>query len=215
MALARLIVASLALGACAKSQPAASADDSANGTPHAKPAALVFGDAPPGEFVSKRFGLHLRLPDGRGWRIDDHKTEHLTASHALAATALRATRFRAGALSGLPITRDVCWDEAISRGVFDAVSRSESLVDHDEKVDDAGDARLTVSIGRTGDVGRVRWVRAHGDSCVAVGIVSKRLAGDTDETLGQRLALLREKVIGGLSGREKEAAPRATRPWTR
>jgi hypothetical protein len=35
-----------------------------------------------GSFRSKRFRLELPLPDGRVWRIDDHKTPWLTASHA-------------------------------------------------------------------------------------------------------------------------------------
>jgi hypothetical protein len=50
----------------------------------------VFGDAPWGTFSSLRFELGLPLPDGRGWRIDDHKTPWLSATHPASGSTVVA-----------------------------------------------------------------------------------------------------------------------------
>jgi hypothetical protein len=46
------------------------------------------GEMPVGEFVSLRFGLKLPLPDGKGWRIDDHGGSWLVATHAASGSEL-------------------------------------------------------------------------------------------------------------------------------
>lgn len=55
----------------------------------------AMGDAPTGwdekpwgRFHSKRFSLWLSLPDGKEWRIDDHRTSWLSASHPLSSSSL-------------------------------------------------------------------------------------------------------------------------------
>jgi len=203
-----LLAGALTLVACARTTP----EPADLPRPVIAPAAFVFGDAPPGEFVSKRFGLRLRLPDGKAWRIDDHKTEHLVATHTLAATSLRAARFNPNALSGATVTRATCWDEAIARSIFPLVSRSESVVENEERYDGTADTHVAVSIGRNGRSGYVRYVAGSRTGCVALGIESTRLAGDTDETLADRLALLREKSIGGLAAPTREPL-RDERSW--
>lgn len=192
------------LHACSSVPPAATAA-------HAKPKAFVFGDAPPGEFASKRYGLHLRLPDGRAWRIDDHRGENLVATHALAATELRAARYQPGAVTGAMATRNICWEGAIARSLFPVVSHSESVVEDTEHYDGVADVRTLVSIGRNGASGSIRYVAATRSGCVGLGVESKRLDADTNETLADRLALLRNKVIAGLSP-APAGVPRSTRP---
>jgi len=46
------------------------------------------GDGQWGEFVSKRFGARVPLPDGRGWRIDDHSGNWLSAMHGASGSML-------------------------------------------------------------------------------------------------------------------------------
>ncbi|MEP7125861.1 MAG: hypothetical protein ABJE95_33325, partial [Byssovorax sp.] len=46
------------------------------------------GDGVSGEFVSLRFGLKLPLPDGKGWRIDDHDSSWFVARHAASGSEL-------------------------------------------------------------------------------------------------------------------------------
>lgn len=46
-----------------------------------------------GRFHSKRFSLWLSLPDGKAWRIDDHRTSWLVASHAPSSSSLSVRVF--------------------------------------------------------------------------------------------------------------------------
>ena len=50
--------------------------------------AVGLGEMPVGEFVSLRFGLKLPLPDGKGWRIDDHGASWLVATHGASGSEL-------------------------------------------------------------------------------------------------------------------------------
>ena len=137
------------------------------------------------------------MPDGRAWKIDDHREPTLVAKHALAATLLRAMRFTP-TISSLAATHDTCWNEAVGRGVFVSPSPSESVIEDAPRYDGTRDVRLLVTLGRLGHEGHVRYVAAARTGCVALGIDTTRLAGDTDHTLADRLALLRDEVIGGL-----------------
>ena len=195
------------LQACSSTPPAVAPPTAVR----AKPAPFVFGDAPPGEFVSKRFGFRLHLPDGRAWRIDDHGDSFLLAKHALAATTLRASRFDPGALSGAAVGHDTCWTEAIARGVFTTPVR-ESAVEDDAHYDGTADVRILVSIGNHGE-GHVRYVSAGRTGCIVLAVDSLRLEGDTDETLADRLALVRQKVIPGLKEPTASTGERSARPW--
>jgi hypothetical protein len=53
-----------------------------------EPVVKGLGDGGVGEFVSLRFGLKLPLPDGKGWKIDDHDGGWLVAKHAGSASEL-------------------------------------------------------------------------------------------------------------------------------
>lgn len=46
-----------------------------------------------GTFHSQRFDVRLPLPDGRTWRIDDHKGSWLSATHAPSASTVRLRMF--------------------------------------------------------------------------------------------------------------------------
>ncbi len=73
-------------------------------TPAVAPAPAVsdapIADASPGwdagkwgTFRSKRFGVALTLPDGAGWRIDDHHATWLVADHAATTSRMRLRVF--------------------------------------------------------------------------------------------------------------------------
>lgn len=183
----------------------------------AKPAAVVFGDAPPGEFSSKRFDLRLSLPDGRAWRIDDHSEPYLVASHPLAATELRALRF--DLLSGEVLTREICWREAVARGVFEQPVQ-EASVEDTPSYDGTRDERLLLTVGAHGKDARLRFVSAGRRGCIALGIRSARVDGDSDETLAERMLLLRQRLLprlresDGVAPARSEPA-RERPPWMR
>jgi hypothetical protein len=47
-----------------------------------------------GRFPSKRFDLSVPLPDGPAWRIDDHRTNWLVATHPASSSTVRARMWR-------------------------------------------------------------------------------------------------------------------------
>jgi hypothetical protein len=69
----------------ATTAPAPSA--SASGAP-AGEARTGWDEQPWGRFRSRRFSLWLALPDGKAWRIDDHRTSWLVATHAPSSSSL-------------------------------------------------------------------------------------------------------------------------------
>lgn len=91
----------LALAAC---EPALPTPASAPPAPlPAPPPPPAFAPATEGTFASSRYHLRVPLPEGRAWRIDDHTTPWLSATHAATASTLlvrtwneegRATRAR-------------------------------------------------------------------------------------------------------------------------
>lgn len=172
--------------------------------------ASAFGDAATGEFVSKRFGFRLVLPDGRAWRIDDHSESFLLAQHAQAAVTLRASRFDPSALSGAVTSSAICWSEAIARGVFTPPA-AESPLEDDAHYDGSADSRILVSIGNRGE-SHVRYVVADRAGCTVLGVDSLRLEGDTDKTLADRLVILRQLVLPDLAPARRVTPQRQERP---
>jgi len=80
--------------------PAASASAPA-GDPELKDAAWA-------RFNSKRFDLESPFPDGKAWRIDDHGSPWLVASHPSSSTSLRVRIWREPEL----VSRDRCEQRA-------------------------------------------------------------------------------------------------------
>jgi hypothetical protein len=76
--------------------------------PSAAPIAKSFDDAKWATFHSKRFELSLRFPDGPAWRIDDHKSPWLRATHEATRSkiALRSWREETN------VTRAECYARA-------------------------------------------------------------------------------------------------------
>ena len=72
--------------------------------PSATPRGDALLDAHWGKFASKRFDLTIALPDGHAWRIDDHKTHWLVASHPASSTVVRVRMWREPEL----MSRDRC-----------------------------------------------------------------------------------------------------------
>ncbi len=81
----------LALLACAPAPAPAPARPAAPApTASAAPASPRTGwdDLPWGRFRSRRFALWISLPDGKSWRIDDHKNSWLLATHPPSSSSL-------------------------------------------------------------------------------------------------------------------------------
>jgi hypothetical protein len=66
-------------------------------------------------FHSKRFELSLRLPDGPAWRIDDHRSPWLRATHegTRSRIALRSWREEENVTRGACYARARAWDPSL------------------------------------------------------------------------------------------------------
>lgn len=65
---------------------------SASARPAAPPPG--FAEARWGEFISRRFGARIPLPDGHAWKIDDHGGPWLSAAHPPSGSALLLRTWR-------------------------------------------------------------------------------------------------------------------------
>lgn len=101
-----LPAAVIAVAACEPPRPPSAPALAPSASAPATDAALK--DTGWARFNSKRFDLELALPDGKAWRIDDHRSPWLVASHATSSTTLRVRVWRELELA----SRDRCEQRA-------------------------------------------------------------------------------------------------------
>lgn len=180
--------------------------------PIAPPAAQADPFDPSGKwphFTSNRFGVIVSLPDGKGWRIDDHSKPYLTATHAATSSELTlATWFD---------------DELMSRSRCESRARLDKLFpDIDfEEVEDARveepegfDTRLLVAVEPKAKpgviIGHVIAVGGYIKKCLFFHFQTEVKEGDKD-VLSARLALVRTRVLGEMKLAKIEDVPREKR----
>lgn len=175
----------------------------------------AFGRAS-GAFHSQRFRLRISLPDGKSWRIDDHRAERLVAKHPATGTVVELLLFREDEI----MSRQKCMSAAERRGL---IERHESL---DSRPADLVLAREVLAFPQVYDT--TLWlvvdpVRARASDASAANDADKRsslqgsvlaagaflrqclffrattVMGKAHEAeLGARLALLRTKIFGSI-----------------
>jgi hypothetical protein len=206
-------VFAVACGASPAAQPATA--------PPVRPAAIAFPDdpAPLPRFHSKRFSLHLPLPDGKAWRIDDHTRPELVATHEATRSKVMVAVLHA--------------DELVGRSQCEALARDRGLVPKgdlrtlDEETGitlETFDTHTVVAVeaGSQPDQPLVGHVMAFGGflrKCFVFDF-STQVGGAADEpVLSQRLAFARARILGGISidplgtvEREKPDVPGAPAP---
>jgi hypothetical protein len=190
--------------------------------PPVRPAAAAFPDdpAPLPKFHSKRFSLHLPLPDGKAWRIDDHTRPELVATHPPTRSKVVVAVLHA--------------DELVGRSQCEALARDRGLVpkgDLRTLEEETGitletyDTRTVVAVetGSQPDQPLVGHVMAFGGflrKCFVFDF-STQVDGAADEpVLSQRLAFARARILGGIAidplgtvEREKPVGPDAPPPF--
>lgn len=77
----RLLAAALALAACSDLPEPKAPSAAVGATDAGPPPEYPSDDAAWGRFHSRRFQLSVPLPDGRAWKIDDHRAPELVATH--------------------------------------------------------------------------------------------------------------------------------------
>src|SRR5262245_56047856 len=92
--------------ACAAAEPVPAAAIDAPAVAKTPPAS--FQNTRWGTYHSKRFGLSLGLPDGSAWKIDDHRSGWLRATHDATRSGLVLRSWS----ESDNVTRKACYDRA-------------------------------------------------------------------------------------------------------
>jgi hypothetical protein len=151
-----------------------------------------------GRFHSRRFQLSVPLPDGRTWKIDDRSRPELTATHEPTASRLTLWRSREDEL----MNRHKCEARARARGSVPDESLP-TIDDHVTVGPDAYDSRVLVLVdpGRPGGAmeGHVLLFGAFLRQCLFFHLVTRVPGAMDDDVLSARLAVARERIVGGIT----------------
>ncbi len=185
----------LALAACGPPTPAAAPLPT-------KPVAASFPDdaRPLPRYHSARLALTLPLPDGHAWRIDDHSTEALVATHAPTRSRVMVAAFRTEGLVG----RSQCENLAHQRGLVPALGDVQPLEDVVGLTQESFDTRTVVAVlaGVGPSQPIVGHVMAFGGflrKCFVFDFSTEVDAASDEPVLSARLAFARARIYGGLA----------------
>ncbi|HQY62601.1 MAG: hypothetical protein IPF92_29700 [Myxococcales bacterium] len=158
--------------------------------------ALSLADAGWAPFHSKRHLLTVRLPEGRAWRIDDHTTPELRATHEGTQTELTVAVEGAGELVG----RAQC--EALSRKKGRVPTGDlRTLEDHVTVGPEAFDSRVwvAVEIGKKNElVGHVFAFGGNIRTCLFFHARTTVPSAGSEIVLSERLAIAKTGLFGRL-----------------
>lgn len=187
---------------------------------------LVAGTTPPrppsytteaaawGKFHSKRFNVTANLPDGKAWKIDDHKEPDMVALHD--ATMSRFT-VRATNEEGL-MNRQRCEARARALGIVpDKADKLFTTVHDDVWIGpEAYDSRVWVAIeaGQPGGgmTGHVFLFGSFIRRCLFVHLSTTIPTGNQEEVLATRLAVAEEKIVKAITLDAPRTSEDATLP---
>ncbi len=146
-----------------------------------------------GKFHSKRFQLTVPLPDGRAWKIDDHREPDLVAVHPPTDSRLTLTVTREPEL----MNRQRCEERARARGWIPKGPLS-TVDDQVEQVQ-AHDARVWLAIDRGGTAleGHVFLFAASLRQCLLVHLTT-RVPPNDEAVLASRLAVGSARIVGAI-----------------
>ncbi len=148
-------------------------------------------DKPVGRFHSKRFAFWIPLPDGATWKINDHRSSWLTATHAPTSSSLSV--------------RVYLEDEAVNRARCEAHVRADDPALPTEPLSPASEARdrsilagwdahslvATVPHSKPGqplDVeGHLVVFGAQVRRCLVVHFATRAVGAEAEEVVGARL----------------------------
>lgn len=150
-----------------------------------------------GRFQSKRFLLSVPLPDGRAWKIDDHSQPELVAVHDPTSSRLTLTVTREDEL----MNRAKCESRARDHGRVPS-ARLATVEDQVTIGPSAFDSRIWVALDAGGPgaemEGHVFLFGAYIRHCLFVHLSTKAPSGSED-VMSSRLAVARERIIGGIT----------------
>ena len=146
-------------------------------------------------FHSKRFELSLRLPDGPAWRIDDHRSPWLRATHEATRSkiALRSWREDENVTRGACYARARAWDPSLPD--LDA-SR---LLDDGVRSLDKDSARVIVGLAGPADAasigGFVLAIVGDVRRCLLVAYETEAKGPAAEGDVADRLAIVADRLL--------------------
>jgi hypothetical protein len=196
----------LSLVGCAAAVAAPSTSKGPSAPEHA--VAFADGDAHMPRYHSKRLSLSLPLPDGPAWRIDDHTSQALIATHAPTRSRVLVAVFRADE----PVGRSQCEDLARAGGLL-PTGPFRTLDDEVRVTQSTYDTRVRVALrpgidSRQPLVGEVTAVGGSLRKCYVFDFTTEVDGADDEPALSSRLAFARTRILGGLELLPFDAVPR-------
>jgi len=170
------------------------------------------GDGPWGEFVSKRFGVRVPLPDGKAWRIDDHTEHWLMATHGPSGAVLLLRAWREDSVVNRQRCEDKArlWRKLPERGPAEIVERRAVNVPKD--FDTVVEIGVVATRGPASD--RIdAFAMAFGGwahRCFAYVFTTSARGQGAEEVVGERLGTMVQGSLEKLSF-ESEVEPRIER----
>ncbi|HSY22574.1 MAG TPA: hypothetical protein VK841_10695 [Polyangiaceae bacterium] len=166
------------------------------------------GNAPMPRFHSKRFALSLGFPLGSEWRIDDHSTPALVATHAPTHSRVLVAVFFADAVVG----RDQCKAAAEERKLVPS-GPFQTLDDQTQVTQQTFDTRIEVVIASGSDpnqplVGHVMAFGGFLRKCFVFDYSTEVPNAEGAERLSSRLAFAQTRIFGGLALDAMASPPR-------
>jgi len=165
------------------------------------PSATASAEPPitdPGVFVSKRFGMRLKLPRSAGWKIDDTKSRWLSATHGEDGSSLLVRLFR----DENRMNREKCEVKARSFRALPKREGAEIMAEELVDVPAGFDTRADVGVLTDGKGGLFGFILAFGGSgreCFAYVYVTRAEGIGSDAVVADRLAEMMEGSLRALA----------------
>lgn len=154
-------------------------------------------DAAWGRYHSKRFNLSFPLPDGKGWKIDDHSRPWLFALHEPTTSKLWVLATQEDDL----VNRQRCEERARNLGWV--ASKTLTTVEDEVTVGpEAYDSRVWVALDAAKPGGKLEGhlylFGAFIRRCLLVHVSTTVDTAKEEDVLSERLALARARIVRGL-----------------
>jgi hypothetical protein len=210
--LAAFALAGVALGLAACGGPPSAASPAPRG-PASTAQLTSFAAGPWGTFRSKRFDLELPLPDGHAWRIDDHTTGWLVATHAPTASTLLVRTWREDA----NMNRARCEERARSWRALPDREGTDLIEQFDLALPPDHDTHAEVRAGRGGAradtiTGAVLAFGGFARKCFAYVYATSASGPGAEAAVGDRLAVMAHGSLEKLTFTSELAPARSRGP---
>lgn len=182
--------------------PGLPGEEGENGAFSVEPRALL-------RYHSPRFKLSVPLPEGRGWRIDDHSRRELVATHSATRSTLTLYSFAEPEL----VNRQSCEARARESGLF-TLHDPRTVADEVTIGPDAYDTRIWIALeaGASSEspmTGHAFLFGAYIRKCLFVHYATSVPSQRGEPLLTSRLATARLLILAGLRMEPFDQPPKA------